>query len=277
MKIFGSRYRHEPLPGKKIDGLLLRVIFDVGFEGFSDLHPWPQLGDWPLERQIEGLVNGRWSPTVQKSLMFASVDAKARRQNRNLLMGLDWPGTRETKIKMTETTDLSQYASRSRLRLDFNGAWSRAEIENWWMKLPIVIRQKIDVIEDPYDEEGKCTIPTEILYSDWIDNPHWGGKIFKPARDFSIYEQSKRRFKKVMFTHSLDHPLGQASAIWEAATFYKRYPRLKQAGGFGVVKGSAFHEFEQVWSRSSDRLKPTPGLGFGFDSQLRALTWERLL
>jgi hypothetical protein len=85
------------------------------------------------------------------------------------------------------------------------------------------------------------------------------------------------RYRKVMFTHSLNHPLGQVAALWEAARFYKKYPALIQAGGFAKVNSPAFKPFNAVWNWQGSQPKPAPGLGFGFDQQLEALKWERLL
>lgn len=288
MKIHGSRYEHEPIPGKKIAGMLLRVSFGVWNEGYADLQPWPEYGDQSLDEQIHGLQSACLSPLVKKCLLFAGHDAKARRANRNLLHGLDLPSThalidssssasdfRYWKIKMMPETDLSKIPAGVRLRLDFNGRLTYAEFLKWWKSLSSATQAIIDVIEDPYST-GEAHVDTR-LYSDWIENSSWPGKVLKPSRDFSRQEYQRRRYKSVMFTHSLNHPLGQVAAIWEAARFYKKYPQLKQAGGFDRVRSSAFKPFNDIWKRQGPKLKPAPGLGFGFDSLLGDLRWERWL
>jgi len=273
MKIFGSRYEHEPLPGKKIEGMVLRLSFGIANEGYADLHPWPELGELPLETQLAGLASGEWTTTLQKSLVFANVDAKARRQNRNLLHGLDLPMSYTNKIKIKKDTDLSSIPEGIRLRLDFNGTLTKQEFESWWEALPLTIRESIDVIEDPYTTIEPCLVPASLLYSDWIANPHWAGKVLKPSRDFS----GDSRASKVLFTHSLNHPLGQVAAIWEAARFYKKYPYLKQPCGFSIVDSKSFAPFNTLWHRQGPILKPAPGVGFGFDEALRDLKWEKIL
>jgi O-succinylbenzoate synthase len=271
MKVFSSRYEH---------GAVLRVVFDVGYEGYADLRPWPEYGEPPLESQLKNWLQGNWSTGLQKTFWFAAVDAKARRQNRNLLAGLDLPrthafeelapGFEAVKIKMRP--EKTRLPSNGRLRLDFNGSLTRVQFEEWWKRLSADEKSRIDWIEDPYSTSEPCEVPSRLLFSDWVRNPHWLGRIAKPSREFVMPTG-----RPIAFTHSLNHPIGQAAAIWEAARFYKRYPQLKQTCGFPLVEAKAFQKCNLLWNRTGAILKPAPGLGFGFDAVLRELEWERLL
>lgn len=288
MRIDGSRYEHEPMPGKKISGMLFRFTFGVWNVGYADLQPWPEFGDKPLEEHVRGLLVGEFTQLVRKTLWFAGHDAKARRQNRNLLHGLNLPSThrlfnlndagegfRYWKIKMWPKLDLPKIPSNVRVRLDFNGHLSHEEFTKWWRSLSSEVQNSIDAIEDPYSTEDLHS--DRRFYSDWVENPSWPGKVMKPSRDFSRHLYRQHRYQHIMFTHSLNHPLGQVAALWEAARFYKRYPQLMQPGGFSKVHSPAFKTFNDAWDWEGSQPKPAPGLGFGFDEQLEDLKWERLL
>lgn len=288
MRIDGSRYEHEPLPGKKIAGILLRFSFTLSEVGYADLHPWVEYGDEPLETQLEKLLAAEITPLLNKCLWFAGHDAKARKRSRSLLTGLDLPTTHRLwtsgpmdqdakvlKLKLAIGDSIPRLPPAVRLRLDFNGKPSYREFSNWWSELSPSLQSQVEVIEDPYSTGEADSNPR--FYSDWVENPSWPGKVFKPARDFSLPLYRAHRYQHVLFTHALNHPVGQAAAIWEAARFYKRYPKLKQAGGFAKLESPVFQSFNAVWSRQGDRLTPPPGFGFGFDEQLRDLSWERLL
>jgi len=45
------------------EGALLRVG-----EGFADVHPWPELGDAPLDEQLALLSHGQTTPLTRRSL-----------------------------------------------------------------------------------------------------------------------------------------------------------------------------------------------------------------
>ena len=73
-------------------GALIRVD-----DGFADIHPWPELGDAPLDEQLAMLARGETTPLTRASLKFAAIDAAARRDGRGLFEGLTippshWPG-----------------------------------------------------------------------------------------------------------------------------------------------------------------------------------------
>ena len=54
-------------------GALIRVD-----GGFADVHPWPELGDAPLDEQLALLARGETTPLTRASLHWARVDADAR-------------------------------------------------------------------------------------------------------------------------------------------------------------------------------------------------------
>ncbi|MEK6705445.1 MAG: enolase C-terminal domain-like protein [Bdellovibrionota bacterium] len=59
-------------------GALIKVeLPGIGF-GYADCHPWPELGDLSLERQLKLLAEGVMTPLTCCSMRFAQMDAEAR-------------------------------------------------------------------------------------------------------------------------------------------------------------------------------------------------------
>src|ERR1700759_2831740 len=61
-------------------GALIRVQ-----GGHADIHPWPELGDAPLDEQLVRLARGETTPLTRASLRMAKIDAAARAAGRSLL------------------------------------------------------------------------------------------------------------------------------------------------------------------------------------------------
>ena len=54
----------SPLAGARTrEGALIRVG-----DGFADVHPWPELGDAPLDEQLALLARGETTPLSERSL-----------------------------------------------------------------------------------------------------------------------------------------------------------------------------------------------------------------
>ncbi|MFV1996324.1 MAG: hypothetical protein ACC661_12880, partial [Verrucomicrobiales bacterium] len=133
-------------------GVLLRVG-----DGFACLHPWPELGDAPLEDQLRILRDGGRSALVDRALDCARIDGKARAAGVSLFESLRVPeshalmaggdaaeieaalGTGFRRIKMKCGSDPRREAARvagsleilggtpgAKLRLDFNEGLSAA-------------------------------------------------------------------------------------------------------------------------------------------------------
>src|SRR5687768_11414487 len=72
MRLWAHRY--QLMPCRRLSpiatagarkGALLRMRTDSGAEGFADLHPWPELGDLPLETQLAMLARGETTAQSQ--------------------------------------------------------------------------------------------------------------------------------------------------------------------------------------------------------------------
>ena len=149
-------HRYELVPRRSLSalagarprrGVLLR---DGG--GFADLHPWPELGDPPLDEQLAMLARGETTPAVRASLRLARLDGDARARGVSLFEGLTipeshWPGNDPPEgfdtIKIKGVMPIPRDV---RVRIDFNATLSAAEFLRIAASLP---RGQIDFIEDP--------------------------------------------------------------------------------------------------------------------------------
>jgi O-succinylbenzoate synthase len=91
--------RYELAPGRHHGGAgatpragaLIRFEFEPGLFGYADCHPWPELGDIPLNVQLELLRTGGSTVLLDRSLVMARVDAEARSRGEWLFQNLEIP------------------------------------------------------------------------------------------------------------------------------------------------------------------------------------------
>src|SRR3954454_23782425 len=118
--------------------------------GFADVHPWPELGDLPLDEQLALLARGETTPLTHASIDFAGIDASARRDGRSLFDGLTippshWPGPDPpAAFDTVKLKRIDLIPDRVRLRIDFNATLTAPEFVRMATTLP---RDRIDFIE----------------------------------------------------------------------------------------------------------------------------------
>jgi len=260
-------------------GALIRVE-----DGFADVHPWPELGDAPLDVQLALLARGELTPLTRASLRFAALDAAARVNGRSLFEGLTiprshWPGVDHppdfdvVKLKSAETIP-----SGVRLRIDFNGTLSPEQFLHIASSLP---HERIDFIEDPcpYDaavwrrlrvQSGLRLARDRCALSDRSMAPGeesgFDVAIVKPAVDSLTTEISG-----VVVTSYMDHPIGQLCAAYTAAA-------AAITTTCGLVTHVLFENdpFIERMQIQETRLVPPAGTGWGFDDLLQSLPWRTL-
>jgi o-succinylbenzoate synthase len=254
-------------------GALIRVD-----GGVADIHPWPELGDAPLDEQLAMLARGETTPLTRASLDFASIDALARHEGRNLFDGLTippshWPGPDPPDgFDTVKLKSIDQIPDHVRLRIDFNATLAPDEFVRIAATLP---RERIDFIEDP------CVYEASI----WIDlrartglrlaldrkesTEHRQGAdvlIIKPA-----LEPIPNTESEIVVTSYMDHPVGQLCAAYAAAK-----------AGITTTCGLITHvlyendPFIERMQIDGTRLVPPGGMGWGFDDLLENLPWRRL-
>ena len=189
MKIWFSKYQLYPKGSlnsksktKFRQGALLRVRSEEGTVGYSDLCPFSEMGDRPIDLELTELSKGRLSSLAQRSLYFANLDAEARAKNESLFRSqcniknhflisditrfdlhraakIELAGYTEFKIKLgrdlvSETESLKNFCSAlsatSKVRLDFNCITSVERFTNWFDTNQKWLRPTLEFIEDPF-------------------------------------------------------------------------------------------------------------------------------
>jgi o-succinylbenzoate synthase len=268
----------RPLSGVARPGAREGALLRVG-HGFADVHPWPELGDRPLDEQLALLARGETTALTRASLALAGVDGEARRRGVSLFSGLTiplshWPGDDPPEgfdtVKVKSTASLSDGV---RLRLDFNQTLTADAFRRVAAALP---RERVDFVEDPcpYDrvtwsrlreETGlRLALDREVVE----DAAGVDVLVFKPA----LATEWPSFAGEIVVTSYMDHPIGQYGAAWIAATHYVS----ARCGLFTHVLYENDPFLERVRVQGA-RLLPVEGTGIGFDDLLQALPWRRLV
>jgi O-succinylbenzoate synthase len=267
MQLWISRYTLTPRrrlsalarPGAR-EGALLRAG-----DGFADIHPWPELGDAPLDEQLARLARGESHP----ALHHARVDAEARARGVSLFEGVTipashWPGDDPPDAFGTvKLKGIESIPPRVRLRIDFNATLTPEEFVRIAETLP---KERIDFVEDP------CPYLTDEIRVGLRlarDRSHGVADVLihKPALSdtFPTFDG------EIVVTSYMDHPVGQFHAAYVAAT----HDVSAHCGLFTHVLYEP-NEFIERIEADGARLLPPKGTGIGFDDLLESLPWQRL-
>jgi len=252
------------------EGALLRVG-----DGFADVHPWPELGDAPLDKQLALLARGETTPLTRRSLWFASV------WKRDLFDGLTiprshWPGSDPpegfdtVKVKMPGGVLPPSH----RLRLDFNASIDAAVFAALAPALP---RERIDFVEDPcpYDaatwralrEETGLRLALDRAVAPASRRPYRRRPaavnvlVIKPAVD-----DVPQVDIPIIITSYMDHPIGQLHAAYVAAT-------QTPDATCGLVTHVLFESDPFIERMRIDDARLVPP---DFTDLLEALPWKKL-
>jgi O-succinylbenzoate synthase len=251
------------------EGALLRVG-----DGFADVHPWPELGDAPLDEQLARLARGETTPLTARSLYFARVDAEARADGRSLFEGLTiprshWPGPDPPfDFDTVKLKDIDQIPPKVRLRIDFNGRLRPEEFIYMAEALP---RERVDFVEDPCPYDGptwsalRQSTGLRLALDRGVAEEGVDVLVVKPA-----VQEWPETAKEIVVTSYMDHPVGQLCATYVAA--------IHDVGVCGLFTHVLYepNEFIERVHADGARLLPPKGTGIGFDDLLEALPWKRL-
>jgi O-succinylbenzoate synthase len=282
--------------------------------GYGCIHPWPELGDPPLEKCLADLAGERRWPIVRRALRCAEFDAVARRFEHSLFEEMEVPeshatlatndiaevaraveaGFSQVKLKFgrdpaAEARFLDDMAAEYPAlgwRLDFNESLEPDAAAEFLTGLRGQTREAIAFVEDPcpYSDTAWTALHRQTRVKLAVDReaaPLSAAAqvmIIKPAIDepFLLGEAALRNGQRVVVTDYMDHPLGQAFAAWEAARLGLQFPGL--VGLCGLQTHHLFEpdEFTEMLGPWSPAFQPPAGNGLGFDDLLDALPWTRL-
>ncbi len=246
--------------------------------GVADIHPWQELGDPPLDEQLARLARGETTSLTKASLAFASIDAAARRDGRNLFDGMTippshWPGPDPpAAFDTVKLKSIDVIPDLVRLRIDFNATLTPSEFIQIAATLP---RERIDFIEDPcpFDPDVWRDLRSKTglrLALDRAPDSHsvnsYDVLILKPA-----IQELVRSDAEIVVTSYMDHPIGQLCAAYAAATG-------SITSTCGLITHILFENdpFIERMEIDGTRLVPSEGSGFGFDDLLENLPWRTL-
>lgn len=280
--------------------------------GYGCIHPWPELGDAPLEEQLALLKNRESSPLIHSALNCAHADGQARCEGRSLFDGIEIPRSHATlpmdegafaeahasgfdrvKVKMGRDLQLeSDFVQRMaerypelRWRIDFNHTQPIKKIQNLLGSWSEGILQKIDFLEDAYVAGDIIELVSQVGPMPLaVDR-----QLVKPTADFSVWvvkpainemtsllAMATSQKKRMVLTSYMDHPVGQSYAAWQAGLAAQQCPDLIDICGLvthGLFEPDAFTE---ALGPPSPQFRPASGTGLGFDSLLEQLRWKRL-
>jgi len=294
---------------REFEGALIEVD-----GGFGCIHPWPELGDPPLEKCLADLAGARRWPIVRRALRCVEFDRAARVLDESLFEEMEVPNSHATLAKgdlaeialavetgfttvklkcgrdlAAESAFLDAMAAefpQLKWRLDFNESPGLEEVTQFLSSLKEATRSAIDFIEDPcpYSESAWKELRRNTRLNLAVDReaaPLSAAAqvmIIKPAVDepFLLGEAAISHSQRVVLTSYMDHPLGQAFAAWEAARLELIFPGL--VGLCGLQTHHLFEPdaFSEGLGPWSPEFKAPPGTGLGFNDALDALPWTRL-
>jgi O-succinylbenzoate synthase len=277
-------WRYELTPKRRLnaiaaDGVRRGALIRVN-GGVADVHPWPELGDLPLDDQLALLARGEMTPLTQSSLEFASLDAAARRDGRSLFDGLTippshWPGPDPpASFDTVKLKNIDVIPDRVRLRIDFNATLTAAEFVGIAATLP---RERIDFIEDPcpYDAAVWRELREQTGLRLALDRGAGSSQREPDSYDVLIVKPALEEIPcsndEIVVTSYMDHPIGQLCAAYAAAT-----ANIKSTCGLithVLFENDPFIERMRI---EGTRLVPPGGTGWGFDDLLENLPWQKL-
>jgi O-succinylbenzoate synthase len=270
-------WRYELAPKRRLsaiardaprEGALIRVG-----NGFADVHPWPELGDLPLDEQLALLARGETTALTRQSLSFVSIDEQARLASRSLFEGLTippshWPGSDPpAEFNVAKLKSIERLPERVRLRIDFNATLTPDEFLQ--LRLPC---ERIDFIEDPcpYDPATwrmlrektglRLALDREVA-EEGVDV-----LVVKPA-----VQEMPATSRELVVTSYMDHAIGQFCAAFVAAS----HGITSVCGLFTHVLYEPDPFFERVRADGPLLLAPE-GTGIGFDDLLQSRPWKKL-
>lgn len=291
-------------------GALLRWEWPDGKVGYSDCHPWPELGDAALDQQLSLLKEGTLTTLTTRSHYFAAIDAEAREANTSLFADFSSPsnhwlvcdlsesipeGFKRVKVKVGrdpshELPKLKRLFYKLpdgvKVRLDFNARLDKGGFLQYMESISLY-HDQIEFIEDPfpYDPSEWSQVQQSFAISlacDFESEKTINEKdshqihVIKPAvQDVFPFMNDKAR--KWVVTSYLDHPLGQLAAAYVAGQLAKE--PTNQLLTCGLLSHTVYqtNEFSEQLSVEGDRLiVPKDGTGFGFDDLFYTLEWRPL-
>ncbi len=293
-------------------GVLLKVEFARSIIGHADLHPWPEKGEEDLPFHLKSLKEKNPSPLCVRALTLAYEEALSREEGKYLLAGLKIPishyliedienfqnvdkvlreGFRVFKVKLASPLErqtrklidwMENLGSLVRWRVDFYEKLDGEKWKKWLEQFPP--SPFLDFIEIPFEYTEKLcgkSSPWPLALDVWES----GKRTTSPSLPYLVWKCSRKNFnellekwqanlfEKVVFTHSLAHPVDQLMSASCAARFYRMCPSLEQV--CGLVQKDIYETHAFSLPDSGPFFPRRSGLGLGFDEMFKHLSWKK--
>ena len=266
-------------------GTLIKIQDEQGYEGFSDLCPWPSLGDQTLDEELASQ-----GPLYQRAIDLAMLDLQARKDKkvlvtpdpvknniliadfRDLKKEFDY-STVTVKIKGNEhVNDFAKFLVENivrfkSIRIDFNNCISEFLFSEFINLLNDEVLNKIEYIEDPFffnrDQWSQHSAKVKLAL-DWkqTEDQNWNVRIWKPSRE------EKMSCLDFSITSSMEHPVGLVHGLH----FAQKFP--DKTHGFLTTSVYEDSEYTKYFSIENDKLTyQSDGYGIGFTTVLNKLSW----
>jgi O-succinylbenzoate synthase len=181
------------------EGALLKIEWPGGMIGYADLHPWPELGDIALGKQLGDLESGKISTQLERSVWFAHRDALARKadvslwsqvpriKNNFLLSDVSKAGDETLdqarmsgfstiKIKVGRDFEREKHVilrilrnGNFMLRIDCNGSLRWQDFETFFSGVEKSYRARLDYVEDPFTYDERMYREARVLVRVAVD------------------------------------------------------------------------------------------------------------
>jgi O-succinylbenzoate synthase len=313
MKLFYSPYSLKlrgaanSKTNSQLDGFLIKIQSPDFKAGYADCLPWRAFGDEGRKAQLSRLRAGKLNELLVRSLYYATLDGMARERRVSLfnagvevrshytcsdiselsedfLIDLSERGFETIKVKVgrkpaSEARLLSKLDNSSsfRWRLDFNGQGGEEFLEKGSEKFLACV----EFVEDPCAFDPKKWRQLEKKYGIQVAqdslgnsstpvNRYTGIRVVKPART------SMRLRRKDVLTNSLDHPVGQSFAFWEAQQYVADWKKQPRDYGIKTTHLLRPNDFSRDIFDESPFFSFSDGYGVGFNKLLEKQKWTAL-
>ena len=175
-------------------------------------------------------------------------------------------------------------------RLDFHGFLSKKEWQEWTQEsLAFLPPESIDFIEAPFNYKENLLFEQVVHKQGSQVEGYplawdvWSGEntlpvyalVFKSSRkSLSFLFKKQVLFQRVIFTHTLAHPLDQITSAYFASSFYKVFPPLREV--CGLVQTDIYEKSAWTLPYQGPLFPKLSGPGWGFAHLLDRLPWKKL-
>jgi O-succinylbenzoate synthase len=298
---------------REFHGALIKVE-----DGIGCLHPWPEFGDAPVNEQLSILRQGDTSKVIERALRMAAVDGAARKRGVNLFADLEIPpchyswdqhqpmqaqlervisedwraiktkgwGHLDEVIHWLNALVTLASGSQLKLRIDFNSCLTQATFHDFLERLPAIVRERLDFIEDPYPYSPEHWNETRVKFGVRLAldkqlrgaNAGFDVAVLKPGRrEWREMTEGLPSDVRVVMTSAMDHAIGQSFAAYEAALAWKELGSRLDLCGLATQHLFEQDEFFARLGMKGDQLQvDREGTGLGFDEVIANLPWQSI-